>query len=100
MKMEDLILSLKENENKILIVLKSSRGYRMDDDPTHTKEDWEDVWTQDVSRAHVFNETEVRKFMKGFMYNDIWREIRSIPVQFIDGVPQLIPSKRKGLFQS
>jgi len=98
MKMEDLILGLAEKQNDRLVVLKGPRGYRMDADPTHTREEWEDVWTDDVARAYVFNEQEMRKFLKGFAYNDLRREIRSVPVQFVDGVPKLIPAERKGIF--
>jgi len=97
MKMQDLIIGLAEKQNERLMVLKGHRGYRMDADPTHKKEDWEDVWTNNVTRAHVFNDASIRKFMKGFAYNDQRREVRSIPIQFIDGVPQLIPTKKKGI---
>lgn len=98
MKMEDLILGLTEKQDDRLVVLKGPRGYRMDADPAHTREEWEDVWTDEVARAYVFNDQEMRKFLKGFAYNDIRREIRSVPVQLVDGVPKLLPAERTGIF--
>lgn len=98
MKMEDLILGLTEKQDDRLVVLKGPRGYRMDANPTHTREEWEDVWTDDIARAYVFNELEMRKFLKGFAYNDMRREIRSVPVRFVDGAPQLVPAEKKAFF--
>jgi len=98
MKMEDLIVGLAEGRDDRLVALKGPRGFRMDSDPTHTREDWEDVWTQDIARAHVFNDAKMRKFLKGFAYNDIRRDVRSIPVRIVDGVPQLLPAEKKSGF--
>ena len=88
--MDELIVGLSEANAPRTLVLKGPGGYRMDPDPKHTREEWEDVWTQDIKRAHVFDEVSIRKFMKGFMYNDIRRSVRTEPVDVVDGYPQSI----------
>lgn len=96
MKINELILGLSEAVEEEYMVIKGRIGYRLDSDPTHTREDWEDVWTEDISRAYVFTRNTFRKFMKGFAYNDNRREVRSVPVQMVNGVPTLLP--KKGMF--
>ncbi len=98
MKMEDLIVGLNEYVEEYVII-QGPRGYRMDADPTHTREDWEDVWTDDISKAFVFTNKAFRKFMPKFaqVQDTNIRDFKSVPVQLVDGVPTL-PAAKKGFF--
>jgi len=97
MKMEDLIVGLNEYAEQY-VVIKGPNGYRMDPDATHTREEWENVWTDDVSKAHAFSQKEYRRFMTiiGQSADTARSNFKSEPVELVDGVPTLPEVEKKG----
>ena len=88
-------------------VLKGGRGdFRVDPNVTHNMKDHPESWTKDIADAHVFSEREARKFLRRRAEAEKntttrseydHRNIGIVPVEVVDGKPQLIVPARKRL---
>lgn len=100
MKMVDLL-----DEAYGTFVIRGGRGdYRVDPNPVHSSKDHPESWTTEITNAHVFSERSARKFLRRRAEAEQDRthvspydhkNIRIVPVEVVDGKPQLVKPKKK-----
>ena len=83
------------------LVIKGKNGFRVDPDPAHHFEEWENAWTDDLSKAHPFTQKEARRFLTKRAQDhrtehEARTDLKFIPVDVIDGVPAM-PQKKGGV---
>ena len=104
MKTQDVLVGLAERNSTspFVVIRNKNRAFRADPDPNHHSEDWEKAWTDDISKAHPFNQKDARNFLKnraGQQQTEMEarRELQFVDVEIVDGVPKLPQAEKKGV---
>jgi hypothetical protein len=103
MKIDNVLVGLEERSavGQFIVIAKKGNMYRVDPNPNHHSEDWENAWTDDISKAHPFSKKEARKFMvnraKDYKTEmEARRDLTFVDVVVDDGVPSLPEKEKKG----
>jgi len=86
---------------QFVVISKKGNLFRVDPNPNHHSEDWENAWSDDISKAHPFTQKDARRFLikRAEDYKtemEARRDLTFVDVVVNDGVPALPEKEKKG----